>query len=84
MRIKYLLYILSFTLILFSQRGIAQGISMGQYQNVKVSQLTDEQITAAWQKIQDSGMSEQDAYKMLIQGGMSPTEVEALKDRITL
>jgi protein involved in polysaccharide export with SLBB domain len=84
MRIRYLLYILFFTLILFSKQGIAQGISMGKYQNVKVSQLTDEQITEAWQKIQDSGMSEQDAYKMLIQGGMSPTEVEALKDRITL
>ncbi len=84
MRIRYLLYILFFTLILFSKQGIAQGISMGKYQNVKVSQLTDEQITEAWQKIQDSGMSEQDAYKMLIQGGMSPTEVEELKDRITL
>ncbi len=84
MRIKYLLYTLFFTLILFAKQTIAQGISMNDISNVKVSQLTDEQITQAWKKIQDMGVSEQDAYKILIQKGMPPDQVEALKDRVTL
>ena len=84
MRIKYLLYILFFTLIIFAKQSVAQGISMNDVSNIKVSQLTDEQITEAWKKIQDMGVSEQDAYKILIQKGMPPDQVEALKDRVTL
>jgi protein involved in polysaccharide export with SLBB domain len=84
MRVKYLLYTLFFTLIIFAKQTIAQEISMSDISNVKVSQLTDEQITQAWKKIQDMGVSEQDAYKILIQKGMPPDQVEALKDRITL
>jgi protein involved in polysaccharide export with SLBB domain len=84
MRIKYLLYILFFTLIIFAKQTIAQGISMNDVSNIKVSQLTDEQITQAWKKLQDMGVPEQDAYKILIQKGMPPDQVEALKDRITL
>jgi protein involved in polysaccharide export with SLBB domain len=63
---------------------MAQEISMNDIQNVKVSQLSDEQITQAWKKLQDSGVSEQDAYKLLIQRGMPPEEVEALKNRVAL
>jgi len=85
MRIKYLLYILFFALTIFAKQAVAQGLSAsGDYSNVKISQYTDEQITQAWKKLQDSGVSEQDAYKMLLQRGMPPDQVEALKDRVTL
>lgn len=59
-------------------------MSMADIPNIKVSQLTDDQITQVWKKVQDSGISEQDAYKMLAQKGMPPAEVEELKNRITL
>ena len=84
MRIKYLLYIFFITLIIFSERSLAQSISMADLPNVKVSQLTDDQITQAWKKLQDMGISEQDAYKILVQKGMPPAEVEELKNRVTL
>lgn len=84
MHIKFLVYILFIALITFSTRTHAQELSMSNIQNVKVSQLSDEQITLAWKKLQDSGVSEQDAYKILVQKGMAPAEVEELKNRITL
>jgi protein involved in polysaccharide export with SLBB domain len=84
MRIKYLLYILTLALFLFSKQASAQGGSLSNIQNIKVSQLTDEQITQAWKKLQDSGMSEQDAYSMLLQRGMSEADVQTLKERVTL
>jgi len=84
MRIKHLLYILFFALIAIADSAIAQEVSLSNIQNIKVAQLTDEQITAAWKKLQDSGVSEQDAYKLLVQKGMPESEVEAFKDRVTL
>ena len=84
MRIKYLFYILFFALIAFANNAIAQEVSLSNIQNIKVSQLTDEQITAAWKKLQDSGVSEQDAYKLMVQKGMPEAEVEAFKNRVTL
>ncbi len=84
MHLKFLVYILFIALITFSTRTQAQELSVSNIQNVKVSQLSDEQITQAWKKLQDSGVSEQDAYKILAQKGMAPGEVEELKNRITL
>jgi protein involved in polysaccharide export with SLBB domain len=84
MRIKYLLYIILFTLTVFSKQAIAQEVSLSNIQNVKVGTLTDEQITQAWKKLQDSGIPEDDAYKLLIQKGMPAGEVAAFKDRVTL
>ncbi|WP_342647792.1 SLBB domain-containing protein [Mucilaginibacter sp. CSA2-8R] len=57
---------------------------MNDLKNAQVSQASDEQIIQAWKKIQDAGISEQDAYKILQQKGMPASEVEALKNRITL
>ncbi|ASU33662.1 hypothetical protein MuYL_1766 [Mucilaginibacter xinganensis] len=84
MRIKYLLYILFFALTVFSKQAMAQEVSLSNIQNVKVAALSDEQITQAWKKLQDSGIPEQDAYKLLIQKGMPADEVEAFKNRVTL
>jgi protein involved in polysaccharide export with SLBB domain len=84
MRIKYLLYILIFSLTIFAKQTIAQGLSGNDYSNFKVSQYTDAQITEAWKKLQATGASEEDAYKILLQRGMPPDQIAALKDRVTL
>lgn len=84
MRIKYLFYILFLALISFSKQAAAQDISLDKLKDVKVGQLTDEQITTAWQKLQQSGMTEQDAYKMMIQRGATESDIEAFKNRVTL
>ncbi|WP_419801097.1 SLBB domain-containing protein [Mucilaginibacter sp.] len=59
-------------------------MSLSDLPNIKVSQLNDDQIRLAWKKLQDSGISEQDAYKLLLQKGMPAGEVEELKNRVTL
>ncbi|MDB5002321.1 MAG: hypothetical protein JWQ34_546 [Mucilaginibacter sp.] len=82
MRAKYLFYILFFSLIIVAKQGSAQ--SMSDLKNMKVSQATDEQITQAWKKLQDSGLSEQEAYSMLAKNGVPTEEVQAFKDRVTL
>jgi protein involved in polysaccharide export with SLBB domain len=84
MRFKYLLYILFFCLIIPSKQIFAQNISMSNIQNVKVSQLSDDQITQVWKKMQDSGIPEQEAYKLMLQKGLPAGEVQAFKDRVTL
>ena len=84
MRIKLLVYILITGLVLICQQGMAQGISLDKLQNVKVNQLSDAQITEAWKKIQDLGIPEQDAYKLLEQRGLDPIEVDLLKQRIKI
>jgi len=85
MRFKHLLlYILFFAFILSVKNTSAQGFSLGNTANIKVSQLTDEQIIEGWKKLQDSGMSEDDAFKLLAQRGMSAGDISTLKDRVTL
>jgi protein involved in polysaccharide export with SLBB domain len=84
MRVKYLFYILFFSLIIVTRQGMAQSLSMSDLKTMKVSQATDEQITQAWKKLQDSGLSEQDAYSLMAKNGVPPEEVQAFKDRVTL
>jgi protein involved in polysaccharide export with SLBB domain len=84
MRIKYLFYILFFSLIIVSKQGIAQGLSMSDLKEIKVNQLSDEQIIQAWKKIQDAGLSEQDAYKLMARNGTPADQIQAFKDRVTL
>jgi protein involved in polysaccharide export with SLBB domain len=82
MRIKYLFYILFLGLIVIAQQGKAQ--SMADIKNMKVSEVSDEQITQAWKKMQDSGISEADAYKLMAARGINPEQIQAFKDRVTL
>lgn len=77
-------YILFIFFLATSFRSNAQSISMSDIQNVKVSQLSDEQIGQAWKKLQESGVPESEAYKLMIQKGMPATEVEEFKNRVTL
>lgn len=84
MRIKYSIYLLFFAFLTFSVQVKAQDVSLSNIQNIKVASLTDEQITAAWKKLQDSGISEADAYKLLVEKGMPESEVDAFKNRVIL
>jgi protein involved in polysaccharide export with SLBB domain len=81
---KYLYYILLFLFASVALQVNAQNISMSNIQNVKVSQLSDAQIKQAWDKLEETGIPEDQAYKMMVQKGMSPGEVQAFKDRVTL
>lgn len=84
MRIKALIIILLTGLIFSFQQGLAQNISLDKLQAIKVNQLSDSQITDAWKKIEDLGLTEKDAYKLLEQKGMDPIEINLFKERINL
>jgi protein involved in polysaccharide export with SLBB domain len=84
MRIKYIIYLLFFALLISSRSTFAQEISLDNIQNLKVEQATDEQITKLWEKIEKSGLSEQDAYKAMAAKGVAPDQIQALKDRVAL
>lgn len=81
----YLRYkLLAFLIIVsFSMafQSFAQTPSMENIQNIKVSQLSDSHIMAIRDKFLTSGISEEAGLQMLLQQGMPPTEVEALKKR---
>lgn len=83
MRIKFLSIIL-FALLALTHETKAQAISMSNIQNVKISQLTDEQITQAWNKLAETGIPEKEAYKLMEQKGLPAAEVEEFKNRVTL
>lgn len=84
MRIKYVLLILFIFLTATYQQSKAQAVSLNDIQNIKVNQLTDDQITAVWKKMQDAGISETEAYKLMAQKGLPDDQIQAFKDRVTL
>lgn len=84
MRIKFLSILLFALLTLTAHEIKAQAISMSNIQNVKISQLTDEQITQAWNKLAETGIPEKEAYKLMEQKGLPAAEVEEFKNRVTL
>lgn len=84
MRIKHILYFLFFALLISSRSTFAQEISLNNIQNLRVEQASDEDITKWWNKLQDSGLSEQEAYKAMAAKGLAPDQIQAFKDRVTL
>lgn len=84
MLIRSTFFILIFSLILPFHSLQAQEVSMSNIQNVKVGQLSDAQITQVWNKLKESGIPEQEAYKLMQQRGMDPIEVDLFKQRVTL
>ena len=67
MRILHFLIIFLTGLLFISSNASSQSISLGQLQQVKVSELSDSEITEAWNKIQELGISDEEAYKLLEQ-----------------
>ncbi len=84
MRIKHTIYFLFFALLISSQSSFAQEISLSNIQNLKVQQASDEDIDKLWDKIQATGLSEQEAYKLMASNGVAPDQIQAFKDRVTL
>jgi len=62
----------------------SQSMSLDRLQSIKVNELSDQQITQAWNKIQELGVTEQEAYKLLEERGMDPIEVNLFKQRVGL
>ena len=60
----------------------SQSMSLDRLQSIKVNELSDQQITQAWNKIQELGVTEQEAYNLLEERGMDPIEVNLFKQRI--
>jgi hypothetical protein len=60
----------------------SQSMSLDRLQSIKVNELSDQQITQAWNKIQELGVTEQEAYKLLEERGMDPIEVNLFKQRV--
>jgi protein involved in polysaccharide export with SLBB domain len=84
MRIRSAFYILILSLFIPFGFLQAQEVSLSNIQNVKVDQLSDEQITLIWNKLKESGVPEAEAYKMMQEKGMDPIEVDLFKKRVTL
>ena len=57
----------------------SQSMSLDRLQSIKVNELSDQQITQAWNKIQELGVTEQEAYNLLEERGMDPIEVNLFK-----
>ncbi len=73
----------SFLIVLFiglAHLAIAQMPS--NLKNVKVNQLSDQQIVQIWQQFQKSGVSELEAMEILKQKGMSDAEATNLRLRV--
>jgi protein involved in polysaccharide export with SLBB domain len=73
----------SFLIVLFigfAQMAIAQMPS--NLKNVKVNQLSDQQIVQIWEQFQKSGVSEMEAMEILKQKGMSDAEATNLRLRV--
>lgn len=83
MRLRYILLALLLSVsFIKGEITSAQTLSLENVQNVKISQLSDQQVMAIWQKFQASGLSEEAAYQLLMQRGLPPTEVEAFRKRL--
>ncbi len=76
-----LAWCLSFLLILASSQA-QQSILNNVSPDLKVNQLSDQQMLQLWQEAQKNGLSENQAIKLMAQKGMSQSEIGAFKRRL--
>lgn len=62
----------------------AQTISADNIRNLKISQLSDDQVKQVWMQFQQSGMTQDQALQALQAKGLPATEIEILKKRLML
>jgi len=79
---KIVFYISFFGLFFLSQHIIAQGINQQNFSNVRVDELTDDQIRQIIKNITSSGMSEAQLEQIAAARGMQPSEVQKLRARL--
>ncbi|WP_423147446.1 SLBB domain-containing protein [Rubrolithibacter danxiaensis] len=84
MGFKSIFSILLLGFLLFTINLWGQSLSTVNIQQVKVSQLSDQQILQIWKQFQTTGMSESAAMQLLAQKGLPQTEIEAFRKRLAL
>ena len=62
--------------------AFAGSLQAQDLKNVKISQLSDQQMMQVWQQFNAKGMTESEAVKTMIQKGLSPNEVGVFKKRL--
>ena len=50
--------------------------------NLRINQLSDQQMMQIWQQFSSKGMSEAEAMKLMVQKGLGPNEVGLFKKRL--
>ena len=68
-----------FTLLVFQIQAQSNHTGLP---NMKLDQLSDQQIMQIWQKSKNSGASESDGLSQLVNMGMDPSEINAFKKRL--
>ena len=67
--------------LVFSQQTKAQSINQQNFSNVRVDDLTDDQIRQIMKQIVSSGMSEAQLEQVAAARGMQPSEIQKLRAR---
>ncbi|MFP8487718.1 SLBB domain-containing protein [Gracilimonas sp. Q87] len=78
-QIKYFVFGLLFSIL--SLPLLAQDVGI-DFQNIKVDQLSDSQISQLYQRMQDRGLSISEVEQLALTRGMDPAEVSKLRRRI--
>ena len=52
------------------------------FKNLKINQLSDQQLMQIWQQFSAKGITESEAIKMMVQKGLGPNEVGMFKKRL--
>ncbi|MXV51721.1 capsule biosynthesis protein [Pedobacter sp. HMF7647] len=81
MHLKSICYSLIFFFFI-TTNCYSQTLSSQNIQQVKVSQLSDQQVLQIWKQFEASGMSEAQATQILQQKGLPATEIDAFKQRL--
>ena len=62
--------------------SFAQSITQQNFSNVRVDELTDEQIKQIIKQVESSGLSEAQLEQMAAARGMQPSEIQKLRARV--
>lgn len=77
--IKYPLFLLAF--FIFSLPALAQDVGF-DFRNLKVSELSDEQIVQLYERMQERGLSISEVETLALARGVDPSEISKLRSRI--
>src|SRR6056297_1688416 len=77
--LKYIVFGLLFSVL--SLPLLAQDVGI-DFENIRVDQLSDSQITQLYQRMQDRGLSISEVEQLALARGMDPAEVSKLRRRI--
>ena len=79
---KLFIFLVLISGLLFAGAVHAQNINQQNFSNIHVDDLSDDQIRQFMQKIQASGLSQDQLEQIATARGMSATEVQKLKSRV--